>query len=94
MPNSTDEIDFTRLGRLILAWLVYFALHSLLASLGLKHLVVRERPPVLPAYRLAYNTLAALPLVSRLALTHMDFDRRFLGHTSHSDHRSRCPVGA
>jgi methanethiol S-methyltransferase len=48
MPDIADEIDFARLGLLILAWLVYFALHSLLASLGLKHLVIREHPLCCP----------------------------------------------
>jgi hypothetical protein len=51
---------------------VYFALHSVLASLGLKRLVARERTQWLPAYRLAYNILAVLLLVPPLAPTYMD----------------------
>lgn len=47
-------------------FVIYFSLHSLLASLALKKLVARHWPGFMPAYRLAYNILAVvlfLPLL-------------------------------
>lgn len=52
--------------------MAYFGLHSLLASLGLKRRVARERPEWMRAYRLVYNGLALLLLAPPLALTYMD----------------------
>lgn len=63
--------DF-RIAALVLAWLVYFALHSLLASLGLKRWVARELPRWMPAYRLGYNVLALLLLIPPLALAYLE----------------------
>lgn len=63
--------DF-RLAALVLAWLLYFVLHSLLASLGLKRWVARVRPRWMPAYRLGYNALALLLLIPPLALTYLE----------------------
>lgn len=51
---------------LSLAWLAYFALHSLLASLAVKRWVAAHHPGLMPAYRLGFNTVAvlgALPIV-------------------------------
>ena len=48
---------------LALAWLAYFALHSLLASLALKQWVAARWPALSPAYRLAYNLLAVVLLL-------------------------------
>ena len=67
-----DDISLARLGFLVLAWLAYFALHSLLASLRLKRWVSRERPRWMRAYRLGFNTLALVLLVPPLALTYTD----------------------
>jgi len=72
MLTMPDDIPFVRLGLLILVWLAYFALHSLLASLGLKRWVASERPRWMRAYRLAYNALALLLLVPPLWLTYLD----------------------
>ncbi len=47
-------------------WLGYFALHSLLASLGAKRRVAAHWPGAMPAYRLAYNALALLLLAPPL----------------------------
>jgi hypothetical protein len=49
-------------------WLGYFALHSLLASLGAKRWVAVRWPAAMPAYRLAYNALAVLLLAPPLWL--------------------------
>ena len=54
---------------LIVAWLVYFGLHSLLASIGAKALVATRWPRAMPAYRLGYNLLAIVLLALPLWLT-------------------------
>lgn len=56
------------LALLQLCWLGYFALHSILASLGVKHKVAALRPEWMPAYRLAFNTLAVMLLLPILWL--------------------------
>jgi protein-S-isoprenylcysteine O-methyltransferase Ste14 len=48
---------------LSLAWLAYFAVHSLLASLGLKRRVADRYPGLMPAYRLVFNAVAVIGLV-------------------------------
>lgn len=48
---------------LILAWLAYGALHSLLASHGCKAWVARRWPGLMPYYRLSFNLLALLLLL-------------------------------
>jgi protein-S-isoprenylcysteine O-methyltransferase Ste14 len=51
---------------LVLGWLAYSALHSLLAALSVKTWVTQRWPGAAPWYRLAYNALAVvlvLPLV-------------------------------
>ncbi len=53
---------------LAVAWLAYFAAHSALASLGVKHWVDRRSPRLLPAYRLVFNGLALALLVAPLTL--------------------------
>jgi len=60
-------------GRLLLlcvAWLLYFLIHSLLASLGVKGWVARRWPDLMPAYRLGYNALAGLLLIPPLYLVY------------------------
>ncbi len=54
---------------LSLAWLAYFVLHSLLASLTVKRWVVRRRPQWMPAYRLFFNLMATLLVLPPLAMT-------------------------
>lgn len=46
-----------------LAWLGYFAVHSLLASHRCKHWVNQHFPGLQPRYRLLYNLLATLLLI-------------------------------
>ena len=55
---------------LIGAWLSYFLIHSLLASLGAKRWVARHRPDFMPAYRLFFNAAALLLLLPPLYLTY------------------------
>ncbi len=55
---------------LALAWLCYFAVHSLFASLGAKRRVARRHPDWMPAYRLFFNLQALLLLVPPLYLTY------------------------
>lgn len=55
---------------LVLAWVVYFGIHSWLASLQLKRYVADHHPRFMPAYRLWFNGLALLLLVPPLWLTY------------------------
>lgn len=48
---------------LVAAWLIYFAVHSVLASLPVKRRVAARWPGFMPAYRLAFNALALLLLL-------------------------------
>jgi protein-S-isoprenylcysteine O-methyltransferase Ste14 len=52
-----------------LAWAVYGAVHSWLASANLKRSMAALRPALMPAYRLIYNGLAVLLLLPPLWLT-------------------------
>jgi protein-S-isoprenylcysteine O-methyltransferase Ste14 len=53
-------------------WMVYFALHSLLASLVVKRRVAASWPNLLPYYRLIYNILALLLLLPILWFSYHD----------------------
>lgn len=66
------EFDSARLGLIALAWLGYFVIHSVLASLAIKRWVSRRFPGWMPAYRLAFNALALVLLIPPLALTYAD----------------------
>jgi len=55
--------DTTNLMLLSLAWIAYAALHSSLASLGLKRAAAAHLPRLVPAYRLVYNLVAGLALL-------------------------------
>ncbi len=55
---------------LVLVWVAYFAVHSWLASLQLKHYVADNWPGFMPAYRLCYNLLALLLIIPLLWLTY------------------------
>ncbi len=50
-------------------WLVYFVLHSVMASLRLKSWVARHFSTLMPAYRLMFNTLSAILLLPILWLS-------------------------
>ena len=63
------SIDMGELITIALAWLAYGALHSFAASHRVKGWMARWYPSLLPAYRLAYNLIAAVLLLPPLALT-------------------------
>jgi len=54
---------------LLLSWLLYFVIHSLLASLSVKNWVAARWPSKMPLYRLSFNIIAVLLLMVPLALT-------------------------
>ncbi len=54
---------------LIVSWLIYFGLHSLLASIGAKQYVADHWPRAMPAYRLTFNGIAVVLLVVPLWLS-------------------------
>jgi protein-S-isoprenylcysteine O-methyltransferase Ste14 len=64
MTESTWQ-DMTLL---LLCWLGYFALHSTLASLRVKHKIAELRPGLMPIYRLSFNMLSVLLLLPILWL--------------------------
>ena len=53
----------TSLTILLVVWLVYFALHSALASLTVKTWMAACCPNLMPAYRIGFNTIATLALL-------------------------------
>jgi protein-S-isoprenylcysteine O-methyltransferase Ste14 len=60
---SVFDLELLGLG---LLWMAYFAFHSLLASLKVKHWVAWRWPELVPAYRLLFNVTAValiLPLL-------------------------------
>lgn len=59
-----------RLAEILLAWLGYFALHSLLAGSGIKARIARRWPQFMPGYRMVYNAVAAVALLPVLWLVH------------------------
>lgn len=54
---------------LALSWLVYFVIHSVLASISCKGWVAAKWPSAMPAYRLSFNILAIVLLAVPLWLT-------------------------
>jgi methanethiol S-methyltransferase len=67
---------------LILSWLIYFLIHSVLASIWFKSFVASLYPRAMPYYRLTYNSLATLLLLVPLGLTfsvHGDWLWRWTG---------------
>ncbi|HZV53310.1 MAG TPA: hypothetical protein VFF82_00095 [Rhodocyclaceae bacterium] len=55
---------------IVCAWLVYGAVHSLLASTAAKAWVARRRPDLMPIYRLAFNAFATIALLPVLWLVY------------------------
>ena len=55
---------------LSICWIGYFALHSTLASLGVKRKIAADWPDLMPYYRLMFNILASLLLLPILWLTY------------------------
>lgn len=58
----------TSLVILMVAWLIYFVLHSTLASLTVKTWVATRCPNHMPAYRIGFNAIAVLGLLPILWL--------------------------
>lgn len=54
---------------IVVMWIAYFAIHSLLASLWLKNRVAKARPDWLPIYRLFFNASAVVLVIPPLWLT-------------------------
>lgn len=54
------------IGLLLLAWMLYFVLHSLLASLIMKRYVEQNWPRAYAFYRIAFNTIAIMLLLPLL----------------------------
>jgi protein-S-isoprenylcysteine O-methyltransferase Ste14 len=48
---------------LVSLWSIYFAIHSVLASLTVKRRLQRTRPSLMPYYRIGFNVLATLLLI-------------------------------
>lgn len=55
---------------LVLSWLIYFFIHSVLASISTKDLLASRFPDAMPYYRLTYNLLAILLLLVPSGLTY------------------------
>ncbi len=53
---------------LVLAWILYFVIHSLLASLRVKQGIARRLPSIMPWYRLLFNLQASILIVAPLYL--------------------------
>ena len=53
----------THLILLMLIWLAYFVIHSMLASLGLKHWFAKRYQNGMRYYRLAYNAFASISIL-------------------------------
>ncbi len=54
---------------LVVGWIAYFALHSLLASLKAKHWVARHWPGAVRGYRLFYNLLSVVLILPLVGIT-------------------------
>ena len=63
--------NLANLSYLALAWLLYFAIHSALASLTLKRWLASHWPQFTPIYRLFYNILAVVLLIPPFWLLHI-----------------------
>lgn len=68
MPTIDPSLPW-HMAWLTLAWLGYFALHSLLASLTVKCWLAARRARWMPYYRLGFNALATLLVLLPLWLT-------------------------
>lgn len=67
-----DAVDAARLVLLALAWLAYFAVHSVLASLRVKRWIAARRPGWMRGYRLFYNIAAVVLVIPPVALTYLE----------------------
>lgn len=70
---------------LAVLWCIYFAIHSMFASLRFKHWIVKRYPRIAPWYRLAFNAIATvllLPPLSTMWLLHSEPLWRWHGNWS------------
>jgi protein-S-isoprenylcysteine O-methyltransferase Ste14 len=66
------ESDWRNIVLLSLCWIVYFALHSALASLAVKRRIAAAWPNLMPYYRLTFNIVASVLILPILWLTYHD----------------------
>lgn len=74
---SVDVFPASQVLAIVGAWLFYFLVHSILASLTVKQWVAKRWSGLMPAYRLLFNLLALLLLLPPLYLTYQ-FDGPWL----------------
>lgn len=67
-----SDLSTSHLAAVAAAWIGYFAVHSLLASLALKRWVAARHPDWMPGYRLFFNAAAVLLIIPPLALAYLD----------------------
>lgn len=65
------NFDYNSIVILILLWCAYFALHSTLASLRIKHWVSERWPKSTKYYRLAFNVIACILIIFPLTYMHI-----------------------
>jgi len=70
LEQAQTLLSDTGLAALAGVWLAYFLIHSVLASLGVKHWLAGRYPALIPAYRLLFNLFAVLLLIPPLYLTY------------------------
>ncbi len=63
------------LSLLVLVWIGYFLIHSLLASHRIKYYILSQHPGFTSCYRLAYNIVAVVTLIP-VVLIHALYDSR------------------
>lgn len=61
-----DSLEINRLIQLALLWIAYFVLHSIAASLPLKHKIARRWPHAIPYYRLTFNLQSVILIIPPL----------------------------
>ncbi len=62
----SSQLD--KLVLLVICWIVYFTIHSVLAGITVKRWVARRVPHFMPFYRLSYNAIALVLLVVPVTL--------------------------
>ncbi|MDX9839714.1 MAG: hypothetical protein RBT39_19310 [Azoarcus sp.] len=65
------HLDPMQIFMLSLSWIVYGAIHSVLASLAFKGWVAHRAPALMPAYRLVFNVLSVVLLIPSLWMTYV-----------------------
>jgi protein-S-isoprenylcysteine O-methyltransferase Ste14 len=63
MSSQLEELAL-----LVLSWIVYFTIHSVLAGTTAKGWVARRLPHLMPVYRLSYNAIALVLLLVPVTL--------------------------